>query len=225
MKIKKTHYEILGIETNVSAAQVKRAYRDLVKERHPDLHESKGDEEIRRSATEDMLEINEAYETLMDTISRANYDIKIGLRKNRITGKQAFTAISEDEAREKYLALYFFPARAGISRVLGKYKKNLRELSLDPFDDELLQVFQAYTDDVEKVLKKASDDLTYNPVPHSLKPAVLMMRHCIAQASDGLDEMRTFAMNFDYAHLNMAGNLFKISIDLSRQALDLSKTA
>lgn len=39
------------------------------------------------------------------------------------------------------------------------------------------------------------------------------MRHAIAQASDGLDELKLFMQNFDYDHLAMADNLFKIGRD------------
>lgn len=224
MKHAKNHYQVLGIEPTVSAAAIKRAYRDLVKERHPDLHECTKDERLRELATEYMMELNEAYETLMDAGRRAEYDIKIGIRKSRTTGKPTFTAGSEDEARERFLGRVFYPNRTAMVRVLNQYKKNLRELSLDPFDDALLEGFERYADQIEEALRKFSDDLTRNPAPRSLKAAVHMMRNSIAQAADGLEEMRTFSMNFDYSHLNMAGNLFKISADLSKQALELTKT-
>ena len=223
MKREKNHYQVLGLEPTVTTAQIKRAYRELVKERHPDLHESNGNR-ARQSATEDMMQLNEAYETLMDAGRRAEYDIKMGIRKGRATGKATFASGSEDEARERYLSRIFYPARTTVVRVLNKYKKNLRELSLDPFDDELLGAFQQYADEVESTLRKASDDISLNPSPRSLKASVHMMRNSLAQAADGLEEMRTFCLNYDYSHLNMAENLFKISVDLAKQALDLTKT-
>ena len=44
-----------------------------------------------------------------------------------------------------------------------------------------------------------------------------------AQAADGLEEMRRFCQNYDYDHLSMAGNLFRIAVDLSRQAQRLAR--
>lgn len=224
MKRLRTYYQVLGVEPTVTTAQIKRAYRNLVKERHPDLHECNGSAGSKESATEDMMELNAAYETLMDARRRSEYDIKIGIRKGRTTSKTAFTATSEDDARERFLGRVFHPARSAIVRVLNLYKKKLRDLSQDPFDDLLLEEFQNYADEVESALRKASDEFTRNPAPRSLKASVHMMRNSIAQAADGLEEMRTFCLNFDYNHLNMAGNLFKIAIDLSKQALELTKT-
>jgi molecular chaperone DnaJ len=223
MKRLKNHYQVLGVEPQVSTAQIKRAYRNLVKELHPDLQESNGNQTSKESATEDMMELNAAYETLMDARRRSEYDIQIGIRKGRTAGKPTFAAGSEDEARERFLGRVFHPARTSMVRILNQYKKNLRDLSQDPFDDELLEGFQNYADEVESALRKASDDFSRNPAPHSLKASVLMMRNSIAQAADGLEEMRTFCLNFDYGHLNMAGNLFKIALDLSKQALELTK--
>ena len=77
MARKKTnHYEILGLasNTNASRAEIKQAYRKLVKSVHPDLSfHAKPDNQVV-SETEQMMSINEAYETLMDSEKRAHYD-------------------------------------------------------------------------------------------------------------------------------------------------------
>ncbi|MDY6775110.1 MAG: DnaJ domain-containing protein [Halobacteria archaeon] len=50
-------HEVLGVETDASEDEIESAYRDLVKEVHPDLNDSDdADEEFRR--------VQEAYETL-----------------------------------------------------------------------------------------------------------------------------------------------------------------
>ena len=50
-----------------------------------------------------------------------------------------------------------------------------------------------------------------------------MMRYCIAQAVDGLEELQHFCQNYDYSHLHMAQNLFKEATELSRKAMQLTK--
>jgi hypothetical protein len=50
------------------------------------------------------------------------------------------------------------------------------------------------------------------------------MRHAIAQAADGLEELQYFCQNFDYDHLAMADNLFKIAREHSARALQVSKS-
>jgi DnaJ-domain-containing protein 1 len=54
------YYTVLGLCGNATEAEVKQAYRDLVKVWHPDRF-SENDERLRRKAGERLREINEAY--------------------------------------------------------------------------------------------------------------------------------------------------------------------
>jgi molecular chaperone DnaJ len=65
---KQDYYEILGISRGASDAEIKKAYRKLAKENHPDLHP--GD----KAAETRFKEINEAYEILSNPDKRARYD-------------------------------------------------------------------------------------------------------------------------------------------------------
>jgi hypothetical protein len=62
------HYQRLGVVTNASQGDIKRAYRELVKKYHPDLHPNGDTHEL-------MQQINEAYEVLSDLQSRSMYDL------------------------------------------------------------------------------------------------------------------------------------------------------
>ncbi len=64
----KDYYEVLGVERGVPLEEIKRAYRRLSKEWHPDKH--KGD----KTAEQRFKEINEAYEVLGDAEKRRMYD-------------------------------------------------------------------------------------------------------------------------------------------------------
>lgn len=61
------YYEILGVSRNADTAEIKRAFRQLAREYHPDVSQHP-DAETR------FKEINEAYEVLGDDGKRARYD-------------------------------------------------------------------------------------------------------------------------------------------------------
>lgn len=59
------YYAVLGLENNADASAVKKAYRKLVSEYHPDKVVSKGlPEDFIKFAEEKFREINEAYEAI-----------------------------------------------------------------------------------------------------------------------------------------------------------------
>ena len=68
MADKRDYYEVLGVNKDASAEEIKKAYRKITKANHPDLHP--GDKECE----ERFKEANEAYEILSDDEKRKKYD-------------------------------------------------------------------------------------------------------------------------------------------------------
>src|ERR1700680_332877 len=64
---KRDFYEVLGVTRSASDEDLKKAYRRLAKQYHPDANKEQG-------AEARFIEINEAYETLSDPQKRAIYD-------------------------------------------------------------------------------------------------------------------------------------------------------
>jgi molecular chaperone DnaJ len=67
MPINRDYYEILGVPRNASGEEIKKAFRKLAFQYHPDHNEE-------ATAEEKFKEINEAYEVLSDAKKRASYD-------------------------------------------------------------------------------------------------------------------------------------------------------
>ena len=62
-------YEVLGVKRDASDAEIKKAYRRLAKQYHPDANDQSPQAEAR------FKEVNEAYATLSDPEKRQQYDL------------------------------------------------------------------------------------------------------------------------------------------------------
>ena len=66
MTADKTYYDVLGVDRNATADEIKQAYRKLARIWHP---------KPGPDAEAKMKEINEAYSVLGDPLKRAAYDM------------------------------------------------------------------------------------------------------------------------------------------------------
>ena len=64
----KDYYETLGVPRTASDEEIKKSFRKLAREYHPDVAKDK------KKAEEKFKEINEAYEVLSDPAKRKKYD-------------------------------------------------------------------------------------------------------------------------------------------------------
>ena len=69
MANKRDYYEVLGVSKTATDDEIKKAYRKLAKQHHPDANPNNKEEAERK-----FKEVNEAYETLSDKQKRTMYD-------------------------------------------------------------------------------------------------------------------------------------------------------
>lgn len=73
MATKRNFYSVLGVESSASPEQIRRAYRELARQLHPDLNTgTHGHSSAATSVT--MAEVNQAWNVLSDPVSRREYD-------------------------------------------------------------------------------------------------------------------------------------------------------
>ncbi len=68
MADKRDYYEVLGIQKGATDDEIKKSYRRMAKQYHPDLHPGDAEAEAK------FKEVNEAYEVLSDAQKKARYD-------------------------------------------------------------------------------------------------------------------------------------------------------
>ena len=69
---KRDYYEVLGVDRNASEDDLKKAFRKLARQHHPDLQT---DPTKKKAAEEKFKEAGEAYEVLSDSDRRKKYDM------------------------------------------------------------------------------------------------------------------------------------------------------
>ena len=80
------HYEVLGVEATISAAELRSAYLRLARRYHPDFQH--GQQESARSAADSelrMRQINAAWQVLGSTKDRAAYDQRLRIEAAAIS--------------------------------------------------------------------------------------------------------------------------------------------
>ena len=219
------HYDTLHLNKSATQAEIKQAYRRLVKLYHPDSNQQTAD-------NEQIIRINAAYEILGDPEKRQSYDRQLGdrsqptpsRRQQRTTVVQKHyrtshqTGRDADQQLEQWLQQVYQPVNQLLCRILNSLEEQIEELAADPFDDELLEEFQAYIKTCRDWLKQAQVAFRSMPNPPTVAGAAAHLYYCLNQVGDGLDELAYFPLNYDERYLHMGQELFRIAAGLHCEA-------
>lgn len=225
MADKTNHYETLKVNPNASQAEIKQAYRRLVKMFHPDSNQGTSD-------PEQIIRVNAAYEVLGDVQNRQNYDQRLRQRSQKTTStRQQRAAAAQkqyqatrktgrdaDEQIEEWLHLVYQPVNRLLFSILTSLKEQIEKLAADPFDDVLLEEFQDYLNACRDDLKQAQITFRSLPNPPSLARAAAHLYYCLNQVGDGLDQLEYFPLNYDESYLHAGQEMFRTATHLYREA-------
>ena len=217
------YYEILGVNTNASYAEIKKAYRRLVKKHHPDAG---GDEKV-------ILDLNAAWEILSDSKERLSYDtlrkqdefvvdgVKDRSARNAHASVVANVAkgfsVAEDEALSIWLSKIYTPIDRLLGNVVNPFQEKLRALSADPYDDLLMDDFCSYLQKSHQSMEKVN--LLYNSlaIPRSVQSFGLSLYHCLSKVDDALNELDRYTMGYVDSYLHDAQEMLREAKKLRRQ--------
>jgi molecular chaperone DnaJ len=215
-----THYQTLDVHETATQAEIKRAYRRLAKQYHPD---TKGDQ----ASHDRIARLNTAYEVIGDPSRRSAYDqqrqgvsvadpvTSAANRAKRAADAQevyryAREATQSSEAREDaWLKLVYGPVDRLLGKIMSPLRAEIRKLSADPFDDELMEGFMAYLEQGRTWLGQAQGKFHSMANPASTAGVAADLYHCLGLLEDGLDELERFTMSYEESYIHTGTELFR----------------
>ena len=189
-------YQVLGVSPSASAAEIKSAYRSLVKQHHPDAAEGISDDPER------ILEINAAWELLGDSEARQRFDAGRSQRSARATAQTRASSVkrrrgaADDAELERWLEQVYHPVDRLLGQVLDPFPAQLRELSADPYDDTLMEAFCDYIERSQSKLQKAETLYRSMPCPSSAQGFGLSLYHFLSGVQDAVMELERYTAGY-----------------------------
>ena len=190
-------YQVLGVADTASSAEIKAAYRALVKQHHPDAG---GDEQA-------ILAINAAWEVLRDRERRAELDrgrtahTARSAAAGRAVRKASTRSSKGDEALLLWLQQVYGPIDRLLGQVINPFPSELKALSADPYDDRLMEAFCAFLEQSQAKLEKVESLYRSMAAPASAQGFSLSVYHCLSQVKDALVELERYTMGYVDSYL------------------------
>ncbi|HZG37780.1 MAG TPA: DnaJ domain-containing protein [Nodosilinea sp.] len=231
---KETHYQTLDVNETATQAEIKRAYRRLAKQYHPD---SQSDQ----ASHDRIARINTAYEVIGDPSRRTVYDqqrqgfavadpVESAANRAKRTAdmqevyRYAREATQSSGAREDaWLKLVYGPVDRLLGKIMSPLRAEIRKLSADPFDDELMEGFMAYLEQGRAWLGQAQGKFQSMANPASTAGVAADVYHCLGLLEDGLDELERFTMSYEESYIHTGTELFRRVKQLRAEAKERVK--
>ena len=220
-------YRVLGVPPAATAAEIKAAYRALVKQHHPDAG---GDART-------ILELNAAWEVLGDVERRRSHDSRhqphshqtgtASAPRERGVGvkracDQAGRSAASDAELQQWLQQVHAPIDRLLAQVINPFPAQLKALSADPYDDSLMQAFCTFLEQGQARLGKVESLYQSQPCPPGSQAFALDLYHCLSLVKDALTELERYTMGYVDSYLHDGRELLR-QARLRRQSLQAQR--
>ena len=194
--MKNNFYKELGLKENATQSEIKSSYRRLVKKHHPDA----GGEKDR------FLAIQYAWETLNDPFKKEQYDknlfslqqssnFKDQNWEDNVNTKKYSSKVKDNEVKN-WIKNIYNPINRFISQIIKPLSQEIKELSADPYDEELMDNFCKYIALSQKKIEKVDKLYKSISVPRSISSLGLDLYHCFSQVKDALSELDKYTQGY-----------------------------
>jgi len=192
----KNLYRELGVKENATLSEIKSSYRRLVKQHHPDA----GGEKDR------FLAIQDAWETLNDPFKKEQYDKTLSSSKHSSNFKNKnwaekvntnkYYSTRKDNEVKNWIKNIYTPTNRFISQIIKPLNQEIKDLSADPYDEELMDNFCNYIILAQKKIEKVDKIYKSISVPTSISSLGLDLYHCFSQVKDALTELEKYTQGY-----------------------------
>lgn len=189
-------YKELGLSPAATAADIKVAYRQLVKRHHPDAG---GD--LQR-----IVAINLAYGVLSQAETRQAYD---ATQQGNVQRQAADRARSWRQPRRpsppspnaageahQWLRVVFDPANRQLSKIITPFPGQLRSLSANPYDDRTMAAFCRYISDSQRRVDLVQALYQGCCAPPALTDLSTDLYRCFRHAQEGLSQLSLYTRGY-----------------------------
>jgi molecular chaperone DnaJ len=206
-------YRVLAVSPQASGAEIKAAYRALVKQHHPDAG---GD------ATT-ILALNAAWEVLGDPERRADFDRRSSLSGlgggfagpaaapagRRTKPPKAKGSAADHADLELWISRVYAPIDRALAQVINPFSTQLKQLAADPYDDQLMELFCTYLEQSQQKMLKVEALYRSAMAPLLAKEFSLQLYHCFAQVKDALVDLERYTMGYVDSYLRDGRELMR----------------
>lgn len=192
-------YAVLGVTPEASPAEIKAAYRALVKRHHPDAG---GD-------AQRIIALNAAWEALRDQVrggAASTFSKGTPPAAGSTSPGPARTdrrrSASGDRILSEWLQQVYAPIERLLGQVIDPFPAQVRALAADPYDDRLMEDFCAFLAQSQKRLETVERLYRSQVCPASAEGFGLSLYHCLGQVQDALAELERYTMGYVDGYLH-----------------------
>ncbi len=117
-----------------------------------------------------------------------NWEVKFNSKK--------YNSSIKDKEVETWMKEIYTPINRLISQIIKPLNNEIKELSADPYDDQLMENFCSYINFSQKKIEKVEKMYNKKRVPKSISALGLDLYHCFSQVKDALSEFDRYTQGY-----------------------------